>query len=115
MPHHNWTRLWPAKDDARVRRLFIAHANSGTLEEPAEAATRSRRKAAQMLAILCSFHSADNEATNTRFQCRARLEPSKRCCIAERVVAMFPCRNRSITLLGHIRLWARHRTITMGC
>src|SRR5258707_11872902 len=107
MPDHNRPRLWPTKDDACVRRLLIAHANSATLEEPAEAATLSRREAAQMLAIRCSFHSADNEATNTRFQCGARLEPSTRCCIAERFIATFRCRNRSIRLLRHIRLWTR--------
>jgi hypothetical protein len=76
MPGHNRPRLWPTKEDARMRRLLIGHANSATLEEPAEAATRSRRKAAQMLAVRRSLHSADNEATNTRFQCGARLEPS---------------------------------------
>jgi len=76
MPDHDWPRLWPTKDDARVRRLLIAHANSATLEEPAEAATRSRRKAAQMLAIRCSCHAADNEAANTRIQCGARIKPS---------------------------------------
>ena len=111
MPDHNWPRLWPTKDDARVRRLLIAHANSGTLEEPAETATRSSRKAAQMLAIRCSFHAADNEAANARFQCGARLEPSTRCRIAERIIATFRCRNRSIRLLRHIRLWTHgHRT-----
>jgi hypothetical protein len=68
MPRHNRPRLWPTKDDAGGRRLLIAHANSGTLEEPAEGATCSRRKAAQMLAVRSSFHSADDEAPNTRFQ-----------------------------------------------
>ena len=112
MPDDNRPRLWPTKDDARVRRLLIAHANSGTLDEPAEAATRSSRKAAQMLAIRCSSHSADNEAANARFQCGARLEPSTRCHIAERIVATFRRRNRSIRLLCHIRLWTQgHRTM----
>src|SRR5262249_9441848 len=86
-------------------RLLIAHANSGTLEEPAEAATRSRREVAHMLAIRCSFHAADNETTSTGFQCGARLEPSTRCCIAGRIIATFRCRNRSIRLLRHVRLW----------
>ena len=114
MPDHNRPRLWPTKYNARLRRLLIAHANSGTFEEPAKAATRCRRKAAQMLAIRCSFHSANNEATNTRFQCGARPEPSTRCCIAESIVATFRCRNRSIRLPRHVRLWT-HRHRTMGC
>jgi hypothetical protein len=100
MPGHNRPRLWPTKDDAGVRRLVIGHANSGTLEEPAEAATCSRGKAAQMLAVRWNFHSANKEATNTRFQCGARLKPSTKGCIER-----FRCRNRSIHLLRHIRLW----------
>jgi hypothetical protein len=68
MPGHNRPRLWPTKDDAGVRRLLIAHADSRALEEPTQAATRGRRKMAQMLAVRWSFHSADNEATNTRLQ-----------------------------------------------
>src|SRR5215475_14193239 len=105
MPGHNRPRLWPTKDHAGVRRLLIAHANSGTLEEPAEAATCTRRKAAQMLAAHCSFHSADNEAPNTLFQCGARIEPSTKCCIAGRTTATLRCRNRSIRLPRHVRLW----------
>jgi len=112
MPDHNRPRLWPAKDDAGVRRVLIAQANSGALEEPAETATGGCRKAAQILAIRCSFHSPDDEATNTRFQSGARLEPPTRCCIAERMIATFRCRNRSIRLLRHTRLWIRrHRTM----
>jgi hypothetical protein len=76
MPDHDRPRLWPTKNDARVRGLLIAYANSAPLKEPAEAATRSRRKAAQMLAIRCSCHAADNEATHTRFQRGARIELS---------------------------------------
>jgi hypothetical protein len=68
MPDHDRPRLWPTKDDARLRRLLIAHANSGTLQEPTKAATCRRRKAAQILAVRRPFHSADKEATNTRFQ-----------------------------------------------
>src|SRR5215468_12471551 len=81
MPDHNRPCLRSAKYDARARQLLIAHANSGPLEEPAEAAARGRRKAAQMLALRWFFHSADNEATNTRFQCGVRLELPTRCCI----------------------------------
>jgi len=51
-----------------------------------------------MLAVRCCFHPADNETADTRFQRRARFEPSI-------------CRYRSIRLLRHIRLWTRrHRT-----
>ena len=69
MPDHNRLCLRSTKDDARLSRLLIAHANSGTLEEPAEAATRSRGKAAQMFAIRRAFHLADKESTNARLQC----------------------------------------------
>src|SRR5262249_5999729 len=80
--------------------------------EPAEAATRCRRKTAQMLAIRCSFYSADNEATNAGCQCGARLEPPTGCRMAEGISATFRCRNRSIRLLRHIRLCTRrHRII----
>lgn len=64
-----------------------------------------------MLDIRCCFHSADNEATNTRLQSGARIEPSAGCCIAGHIIATLQCRNRSIRLLRHIRLWTRrHRT-----
>ena len=86
MPDHNRLCLRSTKDDARLSRLLIAHANSGTLEEPAEAATRCRREAAQVLAIRWSFHSAGNEAANTCLQSGPRLEPSTRCCSPQRVM-----------------------------
>src|SRR5262249_48094318 len=107
MPDHNRLCLRSTKDDARLSRLLVAHANSGTLEEAAEAATRCRRKAAQVLAIRCSFHSAGNEAANTCLQPGSRLEPSTRCCSSERAMATLRCRNRSIRPLRHVRLLTR--------
>jgi len=114
MPDHNRPRLRSTEDNARMHRLLVRHANSGPLKKPAEATTRSRRKAAQMLAIRWYFHAADNNATNTRFQCSVRHEPSPRCRVAARILATHRCRNRSIRLRRHLRLCAR-RDRTMGC
>jgi hypothetical protein len=101
MPDHDRPHLRSSKDDARLRKFFFAYASGGTLEEPVEAATRSRGKVAQMLAVSRSLDPADDETANALPQRCARFELSKRC-IAPRNTGTLRCRNRSIRLPGHI-------------